>query len=77
MGGAQAPPAPPPLVTLLGTNIFYPHFREGRPKKRFFSWPFTFFGGTKLARRRGGARSLPGGAESNSADLASCTQIQG
>ena len=46
-----------------GTDQFYPHLREGRPKKRSLSWPFTFFRSTKLAR--GGARSLPGGARRN------------
>ena len=46
-----------------GTDQFYPYLQEGRQKKRFSSWPFTFFRGTSLAR--GEARSLPGGARRN------------
>ena len=33
-----------------GTDQFYRHLWEGRPKKRSLSWPFTFFQGTSLAR---------------------------
>ena len=61
---------------MLGsTNQFYPHLREGS-KKTFSSWPFTIFRGTSLAR---GVTFIAwrGAAESNEADLASCTPIQG